>query len=81
MQERGRGLAEQAEMVHNMGEQEVSNMGQGNVHKQWNDCQMFTFSKLGVRQSKKMLLTLQNSLVGGGSLVLTIPNVCERASV
>ena len=33
MQERGRGLAEQAEMVHDMGEQEVSNMGQGNVHK------------------------------------------------
>ena len=27
---------------------------------------MFTFSKLGVKQTKKMLLTLQNSLVGGG---------------
>ena len=42
MQERGRGLAEQAEMVHNMGEQDISNMGQDNVHKQWYDCQMFT---------------------------------------
>ena len=53
MQERGRGLAEQAEMVHNMGEQDISNMGQDNVHKQWYDCQIFKFSKLGVRQTKK----------------------------
>ena len=81
MQERGRGLAEQAEMVHNMGKQDISNMGQDNVHEQWYDCQTFTFSKLGVRQTKKMLLTLQNSLVGGGNLVLTLPNVCERTSV
>ena len=81
MQKRGRGLAEQAEMVHNMGKQDISNMGQDNVHKQCYDCQTFTFSKFGVKQTKKMLLTLQNSSVGGGNLVLPLPNVCERTSV